>query len=569
MTAHEDTTPAAATTKPRQPGRRPTSANASQSNQPWSATQSDDVAQFDGFASPPADLRQPSRADFDLPAPPSDTEQFWYFGRQQRWILAFQAVSFALVAFSATRLALSTPSFVILLAPVMLYTTTMLVSISSSARRRRSDRIDHEFLVNDYQPDSFPTVDVFLPTAGEPLEVLRNTYRHVAAMRWPAPVHVYVLDDGGRDEVREQAQAHGFHYLSRPDRGHLKKAGNLRYGYEHSDGDMIAIFDADFAPRRDFLEHLVPYFDDATVGIVQSPQFFDARKEMHWLQRGEGATQELFYRWVQPSRDRSDAAICVGSCAVYRRGALRAAGGFAQIGHSEDVHTGVNMLRVGFIVRYVPVLLAKGLCPDEMGGFVNQQYRWCTGSMSLLGDVSFHDNHMIRWRQRLCYWAGFLYYITTAVNVLATPLFLVLMFWLVPDWIQPRNSLFLVGGLLMWFVINPIVMRGYWRISVLRVQMLYSYAHAAAIWHIIRGRTHEWVATGAASKRSTPIADTVTRLMRVHVLGVQAAVATGLVYAISREGFADLWTVTVLAGLGAYIQLPAVFTRRIAQRGRS
>ncbi len=142
---------------------------------------------------------------------------------------------------------------------------------------------------------------------------------------------------------------------------------------------------------------------------------------MHWLQRGAGATQELFYRWVQPSRDRSDAAICVGTCAVYRRRALDAAGGFAQIGHSEDVHTGVKLLRAGFLVRYVPVLVAKGLCPDQLGGFVNQQYRWCTGSMSLLRDETFHANRTICRRQRLCFWSGFLYYITTAVNVLVTP----------------------------------------------------------------------------------------------------------------------------------------------------
>jgi cellulose synthase (UDP-forming) len=62
---------------------------------------------------------------------------------------------------------------------------------------------------------------------------------------------------------------------------------------------------------------------------------------MSWLQRGAGATQELFYRWIQPSRDRAGAPICVGTCAVYRLAALASVGGFAQIEHSEDVHTGI------------------------------------------------------------------------------------------------------------------------------------------------------------------------------------------------------------------------------------
>ena len=64
---------------------------------------------------------------------------------------------------------------------------------------------------------------------------------------------------------------------------------------------------------------------------------------------------------MQPARDAADAAICVGTNAVYRRSALDAVGGFAQIEHSEDVHTGVKMLRAGYWTRYVPVLLARGL----------------------------------------------------------------------------------------------------------------------------------------------------------------------------------------------------------------
>src|SRR5204863_246322 len=112
-------------------------------------------------------------------------------------------------------------------------------------------------------------------------------------------------------EVREAAAEWGFTYLTRPNPGHLKKAGNLRFGYEHSDGDFIAIFDADFVPRPEFLLELLPYFDDPSIGIVQSPQFFDSDKRMHWLQLSAGSTQEMFYRWIQTSRDRFDAALNV------------------------------------------------------------------------------------------------------------------------------------------------------------------------------------------------------------------------------------------------------------------
>ena len=39
------------------------------------------------------------------------------------------------------------------------------------------------------------TVDVFLPSCGEPLAVLNNTFRYVSAMNWGGVKTVYVLDD--------------------------------------------------------------------------------------------------------------------------------------------------------------------------------------------------------------------------------------------------------------------------------------------------------------------------------------------------------------------------------------
>jgi hypothetical protein len=88
-----------------------------------------------------------------------------------------------------------------------------------------------------------------------------------------------------------------------------------------SSAEVIAILDADFCPRPDFLRHLVPYLASPEVGIVQSPQCFDTAASMGWIERAAGAAQESFFRWIQPSRDASDAAICCGSNAIYRRAA--------------------------------------------------------------------------------------------------------------------------------------------------------------------------------------------------------------------------------------------------------
>jgi len=106
----------------------------------------------------------------------------------------------------------------------------------------------------------------------------------------------------------------------------MKKAGNLAHAYARSCGELILILDADFVPRSDMLTELVPYFDDPKVGIAQSPQFFDLHDEFNWIQRSSGAVQQVVLPIIQPARDRVDGAICVGTNALYRRAALRAAG---------------------------------------------------------------------------------------------------------------------------------------------------------------------------------------------------------------------------------------------------
>lgn len=496
-----------------------------------------------------------------LPHPPSDEQKYAYFGPQRRWILWIGFI-FTLGAFVSQVKFMGTvggPAFIY--APILLFVFAVaLISLYTSTRRRTTNLYDHQALVASWTKGrtEYPTIDVFLPSAGEDVEVLENTYKAVAAMEWPADVQVYVLDDSDRDLVKQLAAQFGFNYLVRPDRPHMKKAGNLLNGYKNSSNDHIVVFDADFVPRSDFLFELIPYMDDPTVGIVQSPQFFESLPHMNWLTRGAGITQEFFYRWVQPSRDAAGSPICVGTCAIYRRAALDAAGGFAQIGHSEDVHTGVNLLRAGFKTRYIPVNVAKGMCPDTLDSFVNQQYRWCTGSMSLLKDRSFHKIPLPV-KSRLSFFSGFGYYITTAILVFAVPLPAVIVMWLYPEFFHPRNYAFLLPIVLWTWVVIPRVLHGRWGPEMLRVQVVYAYAHAVAIFDIFRNSTADWVPTGAV-KSSKGVPARVRKLMWFWVITSQVLLYSGFIHAtLYNRTYISSLPVLFLLILSSIISVPLLF----------
>ena len=145
----------------------------------------------------------------------------------------------------------------------------------------------------------------------------------------------------------------------------------------------------DFVPRQDFLKELLPYFDSPNVGIVQSPQYFDTSASMNWIERTAGATQEFFYRFIQPSRDKHSAAVCVGSSAVYRRSALEMVGGFPEIDHSEDIYTGFLLGQIGYVTKYVPTVVSKGVCPDNWTTLLRNSIAGVTDQWQCLHGVTF------------------------------------------------------------------------------------------------------------------------------------------------------------------------------------
>ncbi|MGR6320628.1 cellulose synthase catalytic subunit [Micromonospora soli] len=475
-------------------------------------------------------------------------------------------LAFAGVMYGMTRMAIQTwwtsPLFVIIAVQI----GGVAISLLSSTRKRRSNLAEHRARIAAYRPARYPSVDVFLPTAGEDLQILANTYQHVSRLRWPGVMTVYVLDDSDRLAVRELAERHGFRYLVRPNRPIMKKAGNLAYGFAYSNGELIHVFDADFAPREDMTLEIAPYFEDPKIGIVQTPQYFDVKHpDFNWLQRAAGATQELFYRWIQPARDAVDAAICVGTNAIYRRAALMAGGGFAQIGHSEDVHTGVNMAKAGYVTRYVPVNLAKGVCPDDFDGFAPQQYRWCTGSMSLLGDPRFHRSPLTV-KQKLCFWTGFLYYITTSLAVFTVPIPGLLMAWFFPQYIKPANYLPLVGAVVVWAFMMPVVTHGRWTPAVVRIQLLIGFCHTVALFDFLRERTAAWVPTGAA--KGAPIAKRVFRLLRTWLLTVHLLLWLGLALGAATYGIDRYWASILLTLPSMYFTVPLLLGNAGLRRRR-
>jgi cellulose synthase/poly-beta-1,6-N-acetylglucosamine synthase-like glycosyltransferase len=445
---------------------------------------------------------QPSLA---LPAPPGDGEKYCYIHRNLPYLTVTLAVSAACLIVSQARFAMHSPATWAFALLTVTYLCYQAISLPVNFTGRGFSVAAHRERVLAWRPAQYPSVDILLPICGEPIEVLRNTWTAVFELvaAYPGPAGAYVLDDGPSDEARSVSESFGFRYLRRPDLRSYKKSGNLRYAFGRTSGEFIVIFDADFAPRRDFLAETLPYTDDPAVAIVQTPQFFRQSAAQTWIENAAGAIQEVFYRAIQVARDRFGAAICVGTSAVYRRAALEPQGGPTLIPYAEDVHTGLDVRRSGWSVVYVPVVLSAGICPDNLDAFVRQQYRWCTGNAGVVFSRRLWSVPMSI-PARLTYISGFFYYAYTGLLTFFGPGIPIVLLAFLPGQVRLRNFVILGPAMAAGFVLYPLWHRARYGPSVWPLGVARGWAHVFSIWDSARGRTMGWQPTrtpGGALRR--------------------------------------------------------------------
>lgn len=269
-------------------------------------------------------------------------------------------------------------------------------------------------------------VDVYVTAYKEPLWLLRRTLQAAVAIRYPH--RTYLLDDAGRSDLAGLARELNAGYLTREDsRDH--KAGNVNAALARTDGDFIAIFDADHAPEPGFLDRTLAPFEDPEVGFVQAMVTF-SNEEGNVFARASAETAKDFYNLIEVGQDCCGAASLIGSNAVLRRDALESIGGYKP-GLAEDLETSIALHHRGWRSAYVREPLAPGLTPADFDTFVRQQLKWASGVFEAGVGRLRRSFRGLTAHQRLCYLTRCTYYlipIQYALGVLFVALDLIVPF---------------------------------------------------------------------------------------------------------------------------------------------
>jgi cellulose synthase/poly-beta-1,6-N-acetylglucosamine synthase-like glycosyltransferase len=232
----------------------------------------------------------------------------------------------------------------------------------------------------------WPAVTIQLPIYNENALVIR-LLESISRLEYPRErMQIQVLDDS-TDETSELLQelVHQYQqaglpieYYDRPDRQGYK-AGNLNHGLEHATGELIAIFDADFDVPADWLLHVVPYFQDPRIGLVQT-RFTHRNYRSNLLTRM--AAMVLDTQMVVEFSALSGAGMLVnflGSSGVFRRRCLEEHGGWKVYTLTEDIDMFMDSEINGWKGVYLPHVLSQAELPEQINAYKTQQYRWSRG----------------------------------------------------------------------------------------------------------------------------------------------------------------------------------------------
>jgi cellulose synthase/poly-beta-1,6-N-acetylglucosamine synthase-like glycosyltransferase len=237
-----------------------------------------------------------------------------------------------------------------------------------------------------FADDDLPRVTVQLPIYNEQF-VVDRLVDAVCKLQYPADkLDIQVLDDSTDETVgvasavvdRHRALGHNIVYLHRTNR-HGYKAGALDKGLKSSQGELVAIFDADFVPPEDWLLRVVHHFSDAKIGMVQT-RWTHLNRHYSFLTEVEAILLDGHFVLEHGGRSRCGVFFNFnGTAGMWRRAAIDEAGGWEHDTLTEDTDLSYRAQMKGWKFAYLQDVECPAELPVEMTAFKTQQARWAKG----------------------------------------------------------------------------------------------------------------------------------------------------------------------------------------------
>jgi len=238
-------------------------------------------------------------------------------------------------------------------------------------------------------------VSLHLPCYAEPPEVVKATMESLAAQDYHA-FEVLICDNNTKDEALwRPLEAHCAALNQRLGREVFRffhkaplpgaKAGALNFCLTvmAADTEIVAVVDADYQARPDFLSRLTPFFDDPAIAYVQTPHDYRAYEGSDYL-------TACYWEYMpnnkvdMPGVSEYGGAFTIGTMCLLRAEPLRRIGGWAEWCLTEDSEVSVRLRAAGYHGVYLGQTFGRGLIPETFDDYKKQRFRWTAGPVQQL-----------------------------------------------------------------------------------------------------------------------------------------------------------------------------------------
>ncbi|MDO1501556.1 glycosyltransferase family 2 protein [Winogradskyella maritima] len=231
-----------------------------------------------------------------------------------------------------------------------------------------------------------PLVTIQLPVFNE-MYVMERLLDNIALIDYPKDkLEIQVLDDSTDETVAttkahvEQLQATGLdiQHITRSDRSGYK-AGALKEGLKVAKGEFIAIFDADFLPKPNWLKCTIPYFKNEKIGVVQT-RWGHINRNYSLLTRIQAFALDAHFTLEQVGRNSKGHFINFnGTAGVWRKACILDAGNWEGDTLTEDLDLSYRAQLKNWEFKYLEDVETPAELPVVISAARSQQFRWNKG----------------------------------------------------------------------------------------------------------------------------------------------------------------------------------------------
>lgn len=408
--------------------------------------------------------------------------------------------------------------YAICLILVFLYALSQLSLLMNYIRQKSKNKADAVFDFNN--PEEVPFVTIQLPVYNE-LYVIERLLDFISEIEYPKEkLEVQVLDDSTDESVEITskkiaslcADGHNIIHVRRASREGFK-AGALKEGLKTAKGEFIAIFDADFTPKKDWLLQTIPYFKSDKIGVVQT-RWGHINRNYSLLTKVQAFALDMHFTLEQVGRNYGGHFMNFnGTAGVWRKTCIEDAGNWEGDTLTEDLDLSYRAQLKGWKFKYLEDVETPAELPVVMSAIRSQQFRWNKGGaenfQKMIGKVFRAPNVALKTRlhaiMHLLNSTMFLSVLTLAV--LSIPMLYIKNEWGHFSWFFNITSLFIVSTVIFfvcyWFTYKRIHGGGFANfiefsksfVTFYAVAMGFSVHNSKAVLEGHRGKRSEFVRT--------------------------------------------------------------------------